>query len=132
MAALLPSQYTTFTFDNLGRFLCNTLPEAMDSAAVVVGDRRRDFDVIVVGGGSFGCAMAEALFVRDSLRSRRIRGLEQGPFVLPEHFQNMPYVGGNGAAPDFAKRWVNDPALEGALKYPGLLYAIGGGSIAWG
>jgi choline dehydrogenase-like flavoprotein len=132
MAPLLPSQYTPFTLDNMGRFLCNTLPEAMDSAAVTIGDRRRDFDVIIVGGGSFGCAMAEALFTRDSFRSRRILVLEQGPFVLPEHFQNMPYVGGNGAAPDFSKHWVNDPGLDAALQYPGLLYAIGGRSIAWG
>jgi len=122
-------QYTSFTLDNMGRYLCNTLKEALDSANIVIGDQRRDFDVIVIGGGSFGCAIAEALFVRDKTRSRRILILEQGPFALPEHWQNLPFMGGT---PNFAKPWVNDPKLESSLQYPGLLYAIGGRSIAWG
>lgn len=129
MGALLPSQYTSFTLDNMGRYLCNTLQEALDSANVVIGDQRRDFDVIVIGGGSFGCAIAEALFRRDRWRSRRILVLEQGPFVLPEHWQNLPFMGGT---PNFTKPWVNDPRLESALQYPGLLFALGGRSIAWG
>jgi len=128
-APLLQSEYTTFTLDNMGRYLCNTLQEALDSANVVIGNQKRDFDVIVIGGGSFGCAIAEALFVRDKTRSRRILILEQGPFVLPEHWQNLPFMGGT---PNFAKPWVNDPQLESSLQYPGLLYAIGGRSIAWG
>ena len=33
MAPLLPSESTSFTLDNMGRFLCNTLAEALDSAA---------------------------------------------------------------------------------------------------
>ena len=128
-APLLQSEYTTFTLDDMGRYLCNTLQEALDSANVVIGNQKRDFDVIVIGGGSFGCAIAEALFVRDKTRSRRILILEQGPFVLPEHWQNLPFMGGT---PNFAKPWVNDPQLESSLQYPGLLYAIGGRSIAWG
>ena len=126
---LIQSEYTTFTLDNMGRYLCNTLQEALDSANVIIGDQKREFDVIVIGGGSFGCAIAEALFTRDRWRSRRILILEQGPFVLPEHWQNLPFMGGT---PNFTKPWVNDPLLESALQYPGLLYAIGGRSIAWG
>jgi choline dehydrogenase-like flavoprotein len=128
-APLLQSEYTTFTLDNMGRYLCNTLQEALDSANVVIGNQKRDFDVIVVGGGSFGCAIAEALFTRDKSRGRRILVLEQGPFVLPEHVQNLPFMGGT---PSFTKPWVNDPALDSALQYPGLLFAVGGRSIAWG
>jgi len=122
-------QYTSFTLDNMGRYLCNTLQEALDSSNIVIADQKRDFDVIVIGGGSFGCAIAEALFVRDRTRSRRILILEQGPFVLPEHWQNLPFMGGT---PNYTKPWVNDPNLNSALQYPGLLYAIGGRSIAWG
>lgn len=128
-APLLQSEYTTFTLDNMGRYLCNTLQEAVDSANVIIRDQKRDFDVIVVGGGSFGCAIAEALFTRDKWRSRRILVLEQGPFVLPEHWQNLPFMGGT---PNFTKPWVNDPQLESVLQYPGLLFAVGGRSIAWG
>ena len=58
-------------------------------------------------------------------RSRRILVLEAGPFVLPEHVQNMPFMGG---APDMRVPWVNHPALN----YTGLLFAIGGRSLTWG
>lgn len=129
MATLLQAEFTTFTLDNMGRYLCNTLQEALDSSAVVVAGRKRDFDVIVIGGGSFGCAIAEALFTRDATRSRRILVLEQGPFVLPEHSQNLPFL---GATPNFVKPWVNDPNKELSLKFPGLMFAIGGRSLAWG
>jgi len=121
----LQSEFTTFTIDNMGRFLCNTLQEALDSARQTVGGRTRDFDVIVIGGGTFGSVVAEHLFVTDRTRSRRILVLESGPFALPEHVQNMPYMGG---APDMRVPWVNHPALN----YAGLLFAIGGRSLAWG
>ena len=123
--ALLTSESTTFSLDNMGRFLCNTLQEALDSAAQTVGGRTRGFDAIVVGGGTFGSVVAEHLFVTDATRSRRILVLEAGPFVLPEHVQNMPFMGG---APDLRVPWVNHPALN----YPGLIFAVGGRSLTWG
>ena len=94
MASLLPSESTTFTLDNMGRFLCNTLQEARDSARETVAGKPRGFDVIIVGGGTFGSVVAEHLFITDQTRSHRILVLEAGPFVLPEHVQNMPYMGG--------------------------------------
>jgi hypothetical protein len=93
----LSSESTSFTLDNMGRFLCNTLQEARESTGQSVGGRIRDFDVIIIGGGTFGSVVAEHLFIADTTRSRRILVLEAGPFVLPEHFQNMPFMGG---APD--------------------------------
>src|SRR5215204_4099114 len=125
MASLLSSESTSFTLDNMGRFLCNTLPEALDSASQWVAGRRREFDVIVIGGGTFGAVMAEHLMVTDRTRSRRILVLEAGPFVLPEHVQNMPFLGG---APDLRVPWLNHPALN----YSGLIFAIGGRSLTWG
>jgi hypothetical protein len=122
---MITSESTSFTLDNMGRFLCNTLQEATDSAAQTVAGRKRDFDVIVIGGGTFGSVVAEHLFVADATRSRRILVLEAGPFVLPEHFQNMPFMGG---APDMRVPWVNHPALN----YSGLIFAIGGRSLTWG
>ena len=119
------SESTTFTLDNMGRFLCNTLQEARDSAAETVAGRKRDFDVIVIGGGTFGSVVAEHLFIADPTRSRRILVLDAGPFVLPEHFQNMPFMGG---APDLRVPWLNHPALN----YSGLIFAIGGRSLTWG
>src|SRR5215204_6351092 len=103
MAPLLSSETTTFTLDNMGRYLCNTLQEALDSTGQTVAGKRRDFDVIVVGGGSFGSVVANGLFMRDPTRSRRILVLEQGPFVLPEHVQNLPFLGGD---PGLRVPWV--------------------------
>lgn len=125
MAPLLGSESTTFTLDNMGRFLCNSLQEALDSTGQVVGGRTRAFDTIIVGGGTFGCVVAEHLFISDTTRSRRILVLEAGPFVLPEHVQNLPYMGGS---PDMRVPWVNHPALN----YAGLLFAFGGRSLTWG
>src|SRR6266516_3773706 len=112
MAPPLGSESTTFTLDNMGRFLCNTLQEALDSAGQDLGGRRREFDTIVVGGGTFGCVVAEHLFIADTTRSRRILVLEAGPFVLPEHVQNIPFVAPANGAPDMRVPWVNHPALN--------------------
>jgi choline dehydrogenase-like flavoprotein len=82
----LTTESTTFTRDVLGRYVCNTFQEAQAT------DFRR-FDIIVVGGGSFGAAIAEQLFQLDSpahRRRHRVLVLEGGPFVLPEHVQNLP------------------------------------------
>jgi choline dehydrogenase-like flavoprotein len=125
MAQALASESTSFTLDNMGRFLCNTLQEARDSADQSVAGHRRDFDTIVIGGGTFGAVVAEHIFVTDTTRSRRILVLEAGPFVLPEHAQNMPFLGG---APDLRVPWMNHPALN----YSGLIFAIGGRSLTWG
>src|SRR5262245_18056455 len=127
----LTSESTTFTLDNMGRFSCNTLQEARDSATQTVAGRTRDFDVIVIGGGTFGSVVAEHLFVTDKTASRRILVLEAGPFVLPEHVQNMPFgtaPGQSGGAPDMRVPWVN----HSALNYAGLIFAIGGRSLTWG
>src|ERR1700694_3978237 len=121
----LSSESTSFTLDNMGRFLCNTLQEARDSAGQSIAGRTRDFDVIIIGGGTFGSVVAEHLFIADTTRSRRILVLEAGPFVLPEHVQNMPFMGG---APDMRVPWANHPALS----YAGLLFAVGGRSLTWG
>jgi hypothetical protein len=121
----LTSESTSFTLDNMGRFLCNTWQEAVDSSKQMMAGYSRGFDVIVIGGGTFGAVIAEHLFVTDTTHSRRILVLEAGPFVLPEHVQNMPFLGG---APDMRIPWVNHPALN----YLGLIFAIGGRSLTWG
>ena len=133
MADLLSAEYTTFTLDTQGRYVANTLQEALDSSTQTVGDVRRDFDVIVVGGGSFASIVAERLFLADTTHSYRVLVLEAGPYVLPEHTQNLPLMGGE---PDMVRPWVADTAqwlaTHKPLNYAGLIYAVGGRSLSWG
>jgi hypothetical protein len=85
---MLTTQSTTFTRDVLGRYTCNTFDEAKST------DFKR-FNIIIIGGGSFGAAIAEQLFQLDSpvhRRKHRILVLEGGSFLFPEHVQNLPPI----------------------------------------
>jgi len=123
-------EFTTFSLDNAGRYLCNTAQEALTSAGRDVGigappSDARPFDIIVVGGGTFGSIVAQHLFDNDTTRSRRILVLERGPYVLPEHFQNVPFI---GALPDWKRPW--DTTVPGDNL--GLRICLGGRSLEWG
>ena len=132
-------QKTDFALDVLGRFICNGLDEARDSMNTGLRPDARPFDVIVVGGGSFGGVLAQHMFSADKTHSRRILVLDSGPFLLPEHVQNLPMVGISAPGPV-----ENDPgvlreqvwglAWRSNVKagFPGLAYCVGGRSVFWG
>ena len=123
----LGTENTTFTRDIFGRYTCNTLQEALDSTS----GGGKPFDVVIVGGGSFGGAMAHRLFQLDSrLRQHRILVLEGGPFLISEHVQNLPTIGDIFAE---VKRvpWQPSPASPN-LSFPGLAYCLAGRSLFWG
>src|SRR5688572_29470741 len=91
------SQLTDFSLDILGRYMCNGLDEAllsMDKGATrpdgTPQSDARPFNVIVIGGGSFGGVFAQHLLYADETNSYRILVLEAGRLSLPEHFQNLP------------------------------------------
>jgi hypothetical protein len=95
---------TSFTIDIQGRYACNSLDEALDSA--VPGRKfsdARPFDHIVIDGGSFGGVLATRLFNLDIAHRHRILVPEAGPVTLPEHVQSLP--------PDFAP--PGKPARQG-------------------
>jgi hypothetical protein len=83
---------TLFSRDILGRYVCNTFLEAQGAMAA------SPFDVIIIGGGTFGLALAQDLFFRSgpfptgvvNFGTYRILVLEAGPFALPEHVQDLP------------------------------------------
>jgi hypothetical protein len=77
----------------LGRYVCNGLDEELASAAA------HPFEIIVIGGGSFGPIFAQQFMYRDSTRARRILVLVAGRFTLPGHVQNMPMLGLNVPGP---------------------------------
>ena len=144
------SEATTFTRDVEGRYICNTLDEARASMDTSVRPDAKPFDLVIVGGGKFGAALASALFERDKERKHRILVLEGGPFALHEHVQNIPLAGctppdaihlatiqGWQAANDERsfRNWNHDVwglAWHSPQKFPGLAYCVGGRSLFWG
>ena len=138
MATSPNSQVTDFTRDVLGRFICNGLDEALRSTDKTVRPDARPFDLIILGGGSFGGVLAQHLLYNDKTHSHRTLVLEAGRFVLPEHVQNLPMLGLNPPGPS-----VNDPGPQAEVwglpwqtdvpkGFPGLAYCIGGRSIYFG
>jgi choline dehydrogenase-like flavoprotein len=139
-------QTTDFTKDVLGRYICNGFDEANNSANRS-GTRpngapqsdARPFDVIVIGGGSFGPIFAQHLFAQDRTRSHRVLVLDAGSLLLTEHVQNYPPLGLNPPPPT-----QTDPLIPRAEVwglpwrssvpggFPGLAYCLGGRSIYFG
>jgi choline dehydrogenase-like flavoprotein len=129
-------QDTLFTFDVLGRYSCNTLEEAVNSIDPNQHPNPRPFDMIVIGGGSFGGVLASHMYNRDKTFAHRILVLEAGPFVLPEHVQNLP---GNFGPPGkgqagtiWGQPWQSDSPMSWNQNFPGLAYCVGGRSLFWG
>lgn len=73
-------QSTDFTLDVLGRYVCNTWDEALANSdrttrAAAMLPPRSDvqlFDLVFVGGGTFGGALAEHLWFRITGSSKRV------------------------------------------------------------
>ena len=142
-------QTTDFTKDALGRYICNGMDEAINSTDK--NGRRPDgnptsdarpFDMIVIGGGSFGPVFAQSLFSQDHTHSHRILVLDAGSLLLTEHFQNYPLIGLGVPPPTetdpFHPReqvwglpWRADPAKV-PQGFPGLAYCLGGRSVYFG
>jgi choline dehydrogenase-like flavoprotein len=131
------AQYTDFSKDILGRYVCNGLDEALRSTNGRAD--ARPFDIIIVGGGSFGGALAQHLLYSDKFKSHRILLLEAGPFALAEHAQNLPTLGLAAPGPTTvdpgvprAEVWGLPWRTDVPKGFPGLAYCIGGRSLFWG
>ena len=59
-------QYTDFSKDVLGRYVCNGLDEAMRSTSG--RPDARPFDIVIIGGGAFGGTLAQHLLYSDKLQ----------------------------------------------------------------
>jgi choline dehydrogenase-like flavoprotein len=130
------AQHTDFTKDVLGRYVCNGLDEAIASISGVDG---RPFDIVIIGGGSFGSALALHTLSRDRFRNHRILVLDAGPYVLSEHVQNLPGLGLLPPPPSTTDPGVARAEVWGLpwrsnvpIGFPGLAYCLGGRSMFWG
>src|SRR4029078_6398265 len=83
MATYASAQDTDFTHDVLGRYICNGLDEARPRANRAARPDARDFDAIVIGGGSFGPVFAQHLFAAGRTPSHPIPLLAAGPPLPP-------------------------------------------------
>jgi choline dehydrogenase-like flavoprotein len=141
----LTTEYTTFTRDVFGRYICNTFDEALvtidpnarAAAGLPARGDLRPFDFVIIGGGTFGAALAEHLWFRSTNRSERMLVLEGGPFVLPEHVQNAPVLGlgaGDPRKDHLPQKEVWGLAWNSSdpIGFPGLAYCVGGRSVFWG
>jgi choline dehydrogenase-like flavoprotein len=132
-------QSTDFSLDVMGRYICNGLDEALDSTKTSLFAGARPFDVVVVGGGSFGPLLAQHLIAQDPTRARRILVLEAGRYTLPEHVQNLPSLGLNPPPPTTAdpgaaraEVWGLPWRTDVPGGFPGLAYCLGGRSLFFG
>ena len=122
-------QQTTFSVDVVGRYVCNTLTEAVNNGGL-------PFDVVVLGAGMFGAYCAEKIY-HSGAGNKRILILEAGGFLVSEHVQNLARIGLNVANPvcddsGAAREWVWGLPWRSNQPMPGLAYCIGGRSLYWG
>jgi len=127
--ATVPVQNTSLALDAVARYVCNTWPEAVSNGGP-------PFGAIVMGAGMYGAAVATKLY---RLTNRRVLVLEAGPFLLPEHVQNMAQIGFNvpgpippAADPGVARDLVWGMPWRGNVDFPGVAYCAGGKSLFWG
>lgn len=130
MATSVAPQPTDFSLDVMGRYVCNGLDEAQASMDTARHPDARPFDLIVLGGGSFGAVLASHLFFNDTSRAHRILVLEAGPMVLPEHTQNLPPQLNPGEV--WGVPWNSDSPQAWNQRFPGLAFCPGGRSLFWG
>ncbi len=121
---------TDFTRDVVGRYVCNGLDEALRSADPALHPDARPFDVIIVGGGSFGAVLAARLLRRDSTHTHRILVLEAGPMLFAEHVQNLPPSLDTNEV--WGVPWNSDSPQPWNRQFPGLAFCMGGRSVFWG
>ena len=137
----ITTETTSFTKDIQGRYLCNNLAEvnAWKSAG------GHPFDFIILGGGTFGSAMAEHLWFRQKQTGGGLRTLvvDAGMFTVPEHVQNTGIQGfADPANPFLLNESLPQPEpprnevwgipWKSTIPFKGLAYTLGGRSLYWG
>ena len=142
---------TPLSRDVQGRYLCNTFEEAR-----ATWENGPGFDAVIVGAGTFGAALAQNLYFRSepfkagdpfAPPNYRILVLEAGPYILPEHVQNLPSLRLFDPPATSIADLQPDPARRAEIKarnevwglawhsterFPGLAYCVGGRSLYWG
>lgn len=131
-------QQTAFSYDVLGRYICNNWQEVMAAQ----GAGGYPFDAIVIGAGMYGAYCAEKLYRAGVVSALRILMLDAGAFLLPSHIQNLPQqLGGSVGGPKYLRSRDDASGTQNVIwgmpwisneVFPGLAYCVGGRSLFWG
>ncbi|SUS06713.1 hypothetical protein DF3PB_3150005 [uncultured Defluviicoccus sp.] len=135
-------QRTTLALDVLGRFICNTLDEAInpDREAQPPFDLTANFDAIVIGSGMFGAYCAAQLYRNGD----KVLVLDAGPYLINTHYQNLPDGIGLGTGGTLDGRPGPNPDADqtvdqvwglpwrGNQVFARQAFCIGGKSLFWG
>ena len=131
-------QQTDFSYDVLGRYICNNWQEVVAAQ----GAGAYPFDAIVIGAGMYGAYCAEKLYRAGASSALRILMLDAGAFLLPSHIQNLPQqLGGNVGGPKYLRSRDDASGTQNIVwgmpwisneVFPGLAYCVGGRSLFWG
>lgn len=131
-------QQTAFTYDVMGRYICNNWQEV----TAAQGSGAYPFDVVVIGAGMFGAYCAEKLYRLGSASALRILLLDAGALLLQSHIQNLPQqLGGKVGGPNYLRTRDDASGAQNVIwgmpwisneRFPGLAYCIGGRSLFWG
>jgi choline dehydrogenase-like flavoprotein len=131
-------QQTAFSYDVLGRYICNNWQEI----TAAQGPGAYPFDAIVIGAGMYGAYCAEKLYRSGASSALRLLMLDAGAFLLPSHIQNLPQqLGGKVGGPNYLRTRDDASGVQNVIwgmpwisneAFPGLAYCIGGRSLFWG
>jgi choline dehydrogenase-like flavoprotein len=131
-------QQTTFSYDVLGRYVCNSWQEV----TAAQGAGAYPFDAIVIGAGMYGAYCAEKMYRFGASSALRVLVLDAGAFLLPSHIQNLPQqLGGKVGGPNYLRTRDDASGTQNVIwgmpwisneAFPGLAYCIGGRSLFWG
>jgi hypothetical protein len=131
-------QQTAFSYDVVGRYVCNDWGEVTASLA----DGGFPFDVVVVGAGMYGGYCAEKLYRLGASLGLRILVLDAGATLFATHIQNLPQrLGGTVGGPAYNRTREDGSGTQNVVwgmpwisnvPFPGLAYCLGGRSLFWG
>ncbi|MEY4546495.1 MAG: hypothetical protein RL685_2690 [Pseudomonadota bacterium] len=128
---------TPLSRDVLSRYTCNTWEEATQSPG--------DIDVVVIGAGMYGGYAASKIHELSKARGvgaggLRVLLLDAGPFLLPEHAENVPFLGlfapnAQPCGPRSSPRLTNEVwgiGWRSFENFVGQAYCVGGKGLFWG
>ena len=131
-------QQTAFSYDVIGRYVCNDWGEVVASLA----DGGFPFDAVIVGAGMYGGYCAEKLYRLGADLGLRIMVLDAGGTLFATHIQNLPQrLGGSVGGPAYNRTREDGSGTQNVvwgmpwisnIPFPGLAYCLGGRSLFWG